>query len=317
MLHEDEERSADADLKATIRPGEGRGLDFVKVEELTKRSGVAPMAVSKFAVSEMLANSLDSDATWIKVSMVKDVDFFVFSIVDNGSKQLRKEDLSMILNFSNAASSKRGIKRISRGYLGNALKCIIGYSYALPTEKGLAPRPVTIESYGIKYLVVLKPDRVKQEINSETTESVVADDACNTFVIAYPLMGSGFLEAEIIDIVEAASMLNPGRKIEYDICGHTGHCGEAKGGTQLRGETSVLWYHDKEFEALFYDYVYVDPNIHLCNFISLFRGFLGRKWQREILQSLNTNRNHDSGTSEHQQFLPTAPISALQPSDVA
>ena len=49
-------------LADLIRPGEGRGLDFVVVDQLQKRTSIVPTEILKFAVSEMVSNSLDTDA---------------------------------------------------------------------------------------------------------------------------------------------------------------------------------------------------------------------------------------------------------------
>lgn len=45
---------------------------------------------------------------------------------DNGSKRITLEELRLILDFTNKASSKRGFLRVSRSYLGNAMKCMFG-----------------------------------------------------------------------------------------------------------------------------------------------------------------------------------------------
>ena len=47
-------------LADVIRPGAGRGLDFVNLDELRKRTGITIGEVLKFAMSEMLCNSLDT-----------------------------------------------------------------------------------------------------------------------------------------------------------------------------------------------------------------------------------------------------------------
>lgn len=57
------------ELADLIRPGAGRGLDFVIPEELRKRTGIPSYQILKFAVSEMLANSLDTDAAEIHVEV--------------------------------------------------------------------------------------------------------------------------------------------------------------------------------------------------------------------------------------------------------
>ena len=55
------------ELKDVIRPGARRGLDFVTLDELRKRTGVSPDSVPKFALGETLSNALDKDSTLIFV----------------------------------------------------------------------------------------------------------------------------------------------------------------------------------------------------------------------------------------------------------
>ena len=56
----------EVELKDVIRLGTIRGLDFVILDELQKRTGIAPREVLKFALGEMLCNALDkTDATEI------------------------------------------------------------------------------------------------------------------------------------------------------------------------------------------------------------------------------------------------------------
>jgi len=76
-----------------IRPGAGRGLDFIILDELRKRTGITKPEIVKFAMSEMLANSLDTDATeiWIKVS--KEDEFDEVTVTDNGSTKITSESL--------------------------------------------------------------------------------------------------------------------------------------------------------------------------------------------------------------------------------
>jgi len=59
------------ELSDLIRPRAGRGLDFVIPEELRKRTGVPSFKILMFALSEMLANSLDTDASEIHVEVQK------------------------------------------------------------------------------------------------------------------------------------------------------------------------------------------------------------------------------------------------------
>lgn len=52
------------------------------------------------------------------------------SVSDDGEPRLARSDLEKILDFTKAPSSKRGLKRATRGILGNALQSCFGVSYA-------------------------------------------------------------------------------------------------------------------------------------------------------------------------------------------
>jgi len=288
-------------LEDVIRPGTKRGLDFVVLEELRKRTGIMPDEVLKFALAEMLCNSLDTDATIIGVNVKTEGDYVKLTVRDNGSKRLSLEDVKLILDFENKASSKRGFLRVSRGYLGNALKCIFGYCYALAKEKGLSAPEIVIESGSNRYAIVLKPDRLREVIDSEIVQSK-RESADSAFIVklpANPKVNSQLLK----DVVFASSMVNPVRQINLTIENESCSFGSSERTEQIRQETSVLWYEEKQFESLFDDFLRARPDLKLSELLALFRGFTGKKVIKEILQKFNAS-NHDSGSGEAVQFFP-------------
>jgi hypothetical protein len=294
-------------LQDVIRPGTKRGLDFVVLEELRKRTGIMPNEVLKFALAEMLCNSLDTDATRLDVNVQAEGDFIKLTISDNGSKRLSYNDVKLILDFENKASSKRGFLRVSRGYLGNALKCIFGYAYALAVEKDLLPPGIIIESGFNRYSVALKVDQVKETINSEITVSERKDAEYTTFTVTLPANPQLCNPSVLKDVVFATSMVNPSRQINLVMNGEKYSFGCSEKTEQIRQETSVLWYNQKQFETLFNDYLRATPETQLKEFIALFRGFTGKKVIREILQDFNVS-NHDSETNNAVQFFPATPF---------
>ncbi len=309
-------RSINDDPTSIIRPGEGHGLDYVKLSELNKRTGVTPAGVPRFALSEMLANSLDTKAKHITITLTQGEGFYHLSVGDDGEKILVEDDVDLLFDFANTASSKRGIFRVQRGALGNALKCIFGYTYAIPESLGLAPHDVIVKSHGVEYKVKLKPDLVRDVIDKEVYFTIVPDDGCNEFSIAYPVSSSSLNVDELVDLVMAASIINPTREIRYDLLDKAGSIGEAIGAEVVSGSTSILWYRAEEHRALFTDFLRAQPILTLAHYISMFKGFTGKEKQKEILQSLNAGLNHDSENDNAKQFLPTSPISTLKPSDV-
>jgi hypothetical protein len=316
LTNHDDRVSIDEDPSLIIRPGEGRGLDFVKLTELNKRTGVIAAGVLRFALSEMLANSLDTDAKHIKISLSQCNDFYLLSVGDDGSKVLAEADVRLLFDFANNASSKRGIYRVQRGALGNALKCIFGYSYSIAESLELVPRDILVRSHGVEYIVKLKPDRVREVIDSDIIIASVPDDGYNTFVVGYPNASFTAFVEELVNLITSTSIINPTREVQYDILGNSGSLGEARQSEVLTGYTSVLWYREQEFTALFHDFLRANPRLTLAHFISMFKGYSGRERQAEILQALNAGLDHDSGNAGNPQFLATSPISSLRPKDV-
>lgn len=298
-----------------IRPGTTRGLDFVTLDELRKRTGVNPDSVLKFALSEMLCNALDKDSTEININIQVEGDFYRLEVGDNGSKKLSLREIELILDFENKASSKRGLLRVSRGYLGNALKCIFGYSYALAESKGLIPPDIIVTSANHEYRITLRPDRIKEVIESEVATTKRDDNGgFTTFTVKVPIdepSGNPSNHSVLKDLVFATSMVNPARRISYNIFGvEKGTLSSPQEGKSIRQETSILWYTRKQFQSLFEDFLRARPETQLKEFIPLFRGFTGKKAIREILQNLNSS-NHDWRGKNSMQFFPATPLRDL------
>ena len=297
-------------LRDVIRPGSKRGLDFVIIDELRKRTGINPNGIVKFAVAETLFNSLDKGSTHILITLRREDAFDVLQVSDNGSKKLTLAEVKLILDFDLKASSKRGHLRVSRGYLGNALKCIFGYSYALAESKGLGSPEIVVVSGCNEYHICLKPNLIKQVIESEVSTVPRQDNGYTTFILKFPKSESTETQT-IKDLIFATSMVNPNRKISFNLFDFDlGTLGSESGEHEVRSETSILWYDEKQFLNLYEDFLRVKPETQLKQFIALFRGFTAKKVIREILQNLGS-QNHDSGANGDVQFFPTTPMSGL------
>jgi hypothetical protein len=193
-------------LEDVIRPGSPADLDFIIVEELVKKSGTKPEEALQFSLHELLCNSLDSDATQVWIDARRVDEFHQLTVADNGSKKIQIEDLRLILDFTNKASSKRGFLRVSRGYLGNALKSIFGFTHALAESKGLTPPTITVESHGSRYSIDLKPNRVKGKIESTVKEERPIDNEMTAFIIKLPSFDQEIPRDQLYDIIFATSM---------------------------------------------------------------------------------------------------------------
>jgi len=324
------------ELSDLIRHGSGRGLDFVILDELRKRTGIPNSEILKFSVAEMIANALDTDATNIFVETRTVGQFDEVTVRDNGAKQISLEELELILDFMGKASSKRGFLRVSRGYLGNALKCLFGYSYALAEYRGLTPPEILVKSHKTEYTITLKPNKVTEIIETNIAVRETEDTGFNSFTLRFPIYRAHCGESApileftaIYSIIFATSMVNPTRRFIYSLWDGSdlshfdektkGTFGEVADTPPQRKDTSILWYEPKQFETLFYDFVRARPETHLRAFISLFRGFTSKKIQKvvkEKLQELNDSGDHDSQGGDHVQFFPPVQIEALSREDV-
>jgi len=299
-----------------IRPGLGRVLDFVVLDELQKRTGIVADDVLKFGLGEMLCNALDKDdASEIGVDLHVDGGFYRLAVSDNGSKKLNAEEVRIIFDFERKASSKRGLHFVSRGRFGSALKCILGYSYALAESKGLKPPAIIVRSAGNEYIVTITVDKMVENVQLNVQVKQMRDDGLTTFIAKFPKDFEYDIGA-LKNVVFATSMVNPWRKITYNILGESGSLGSAEDCKPLRKETSVLWYTIEQFLALYKDFVKTMPNSKLKDFIPLFRGFTSKKLIKEILQELTAAVNHDSKSNENLQFLPSSPIKDLSENTV-
>jgi hypothetical protein len=293
-------------LADMIRLGVVRGLDFVSLAELQKRTGISAEMVLPFALNEMLCNSLDKDATEINIDVHVDGEFDRLRIADNGTKKLSRSDLELILNFENKSSSKRGFLRVSRGYLGNALKCIFGYTYALAESKGLIPPAITVLSGSHEYSILLKPDRIHAGINHTIDETDRQDDGYTTFTVKFPRDEHNPATSRLNELVYASSMVNPKRRITSSLYGEEETLGTGGEGSDIRHETSASWYTVKQFSELYEDFLRTSPDAQLQDFIAMFRGFRRRNAVRDILQELSTLR-----CTLPVQFVPTSTLKDL------
>lgn len=297
-----------SEILSLIRPGTQAGLDFIMLDQLRKRTGIEPSEIVGLAVQELTANALDKDATEIDISVQQDEKFISVTVSDNGSANFTKKAIESILDFDNKASSKRGINSIQRGALGNALKSLFGYSYALAREAMVEPFPVIIESQGKKYEITISPDFQKGKINHimkvDDTENK-RTSLCFTFYAE---------KNQVVDMITATHLINPDRKIKLNHYGDELIFNPSDVGIAITERaTSVDWYKNEEFVELFRDCRNANPDLGIGDFISLFRGFARRTSIKEVLDKLQerTFLNQDSGNENIMQYFPTQKLSEL------
>ena len=115
--------------------------DYLTLKGIVNRTGIAKEDSYTFVLKELLDNAVDevekSNNPFVeaKISIRNDALYIVVRNF-NGSKKVvfSKAKLYSIFNLSKFTSSKRGLFRISRGALGDAMKYILGMPYALAKE---------------------------------------------------------------------------------------------------------------------------------------------------------------------------------------
>jgi K+-sensing histidine kinase KdpD len=110
---------------------EGRALeDYFTEKGLRTSTGLPKERWNAVLFKELLENSLDAlkEESQREITLTYDEESREFFISDTG-KGLQAQDLEEIYNFHTYASSKRWIRQVSRGSLGNALKTVIGICF--------------------------------------------------------------------------------------------------------------------------------------------------------------------------------------------
>jgi hypothetical protein len=109
-----------------------RVFDFITIEGLERLTGQTPDCFILFMTKELVDNALDKEGVKeIRVKIQKEDNALTLSVSDNGRPTFNRRMLDKVLDFEKAPSSKRGLKTIRRGVLGNALQCCFGISYAM------------------------------------------------------------------------------------------------------------------------------------------------------------------------------------------
>lgn len=135
-------------------------------------------------------------------------------------------------------------RRVTRGYLGNALKCILGFAYTLGNSK------TVFESLDAKYTVEVRPDWQKGRIEHKTMIEKREDNRFTSVEVAFPDTEE-LLNKPFKDIILATSYANPDQKIVYDIFGDRGERNPStkKKRIKHRQETCALWYTFDQFDS--------------------------------------------------------------------
>ena len=142
--------------------------DYLTLNGIVNRTGIAKEDSYTFVLKELLDNGVDAvkksnnPLVEVDISIRNTLLYVVVRNFNESNKMVfSKAKLDSIFNLSKFTSSKRGLFRISRGALGDALKYIIGMPYALAKELHVTIKeaPLTIKTNQQIFSVKLSVDK--------------------------------------------------------------------------------------------------------------------------------------------------------------
>jgi len=151
--------------------------DYLTLKGIVNRTGIAKEDSYTFVLKELLDNAVDdvekssNPLVEAEISIRNDALYIVVRNLNEPNKVVfSKAKLDSIFNLSKFTSSKRGLFRISRGALGDAMKYILGMPYALAKELHVTieEAPLTIRTNQQVFSVKLNVD--KGDVKEETQE---------------------------------------------------------------------------------------------------------------------------------------------------
>ncbi len=253
-----------------------RVFDFITVEGLQTLTGLTTDNFIVFMTKELIDNALDKEGVKeIRVKISEEYGVLTLLVSDDGHPTFNRSMLNKVLGFEKAPSSKRGLKTIRRGVLGNALQCCFGISYAMWNEK----RPLyTAEVIGEKrFLISIQPG--EESIQTKISEEEYDNNGITTLSFKLPLhnYSSPFAAVQII------ALLNPHVTIHYEEKGVSRTFKARTEKPPPRYETDIYWYSSEEFQSL------VDgvKDMTVEKFVTLFRKVRHRLYAKAVLKAVN------------------------------
>lgn len=253
-----------------------RVLDYVSVEGLERLTGCTLEGFVVFMIKELMDNALDKRDVRNIAARICEVDGLLqVSVSDDSQPLFTREMLDKVLDFGKAPSSKRGIKALRRGILGNALQCCFGISHSLWRDEG---PEYTAEVWGSKrFMVALKPTR---ETVSVTVQGLNREKSSET-VILFKLPLNSYVSP--VDCVKTLALLNPQVNISYEEKGHktTYQAGKSEsplGPAQDAGD--IHWYSCEEFLNIAQEM----ETMAVERFVTWFKGFRHRSYGKKLLK---------------------------------
>jgi len=291
-----------------------RVLDFVSIDGLCRLTGCVKGDFLKFIVKELLDNALDKkDTKNIDIVVSHNNDALTVFVADDGkSKTFTQTDVEKLLDFERAPSSKRAIKGVKRGVLGNALQCCLGISYALWEEDkrpehtaeilgeklwkiGLKVENGTIKHrlenveinnfQKIEYLSNFLELNVKNCITESRLHNV--DFHVSELITALTLkLPPDFEYEDPLRTIWVIATVNPHVTIRYLVDGKQRWVSKAIDGVKaphLESFGDIWWYTFQDFCQLMDEF----PSQGVEAFLTNFKHFKNRRYAGKVLEAAN------------------------------
>ncbi len=249
-------------------------MDYVDVNGLSNRIGLPKDRFIEFIVKETVDNALDfmekeaprlikkygSFTPELKVIVTKESNYLRIRILNSDCETswFTESFIRSIFNFQESTGSKRNQYKVTKGWLGDALKAICGIPYALTHDVGNDnwDEPLIITSRNKQFRVKPVIDRAKKKLDADV-EIVELSDQTNSFTefeIRYPVVVDGeekiiskisnlFLLFASINLHIAFILKLPGMAIPHIPAVETMS-------DKWSNQMSIWCYHEKDFEEL-------------------------------------------------------------------
>jgi hypothetical protein len=184
-------------------------MDYVDVNGLGNRIGLPKDRFIEFIVKETFDNALDfmekeaprlikkygSFIPELKVIVTKESNYLRIRILNSDCETsgFTEPFVRSIFNFHESTGSKRNQYKVTKGWLGDALKAICGIPYALTYDVGNDnwDEPLTITSHNKQFRIKPVIDRAKKKLDADVKVVELSGDQINSFTefeIRYPVV---------------------------------------------------------------------------------------------------------------------------------
>jgi hypothetical protein len=258
-----------------------RDLQFATEPELAKRMGCPRPIWLRAALKELIDNSLDAaEEAGIEAAIRVALDENILSVSDNGPG-MSPELVERLCIRSERTSTREAYAAPDRGVQGNAVQVIV----ALPLGLGRDEAVTAITSRGVEHRIILKVNRLQQQLEVERTERAVPETPGTKVGLTWP---SPIDANKIAALVAQHAVLNPHARFQLRLPGYDGHSAEptpvAKWTPGL--PTPAHWYALERFGHRVLLEINRDRSITVAQFLGALKGLTSRtlrsQWRRPL-----------------------------------